>query len=263
MKLASVLLLAVTLAACTTSPLGRRQLKLFPESEMARMGLASFASIKKQVPQSSDVRTIDYVGCVATAVLAAVPGTMPSQWEVVVFEDKTANAFALPGGRIGVHTGLLAVATSQDQLAAVIGHEVAHVIAGHANERISQASLTQAGLTIAQVAAGPPSASQRQIFGLLGMGAQLGILLPYSRQHETEADLVGLDYMARAGFDPRESVALWRNMSRAGGGQQPPEFMSTHPSHATRTQGLETRMPSAMRLYEAARQAGRRPNCGR
>jgi predicted Zn-dependent protease len=260
MKLVCALLLGVALGACSLSPLGRRQLKLYPETEMARMGLASFATMKRQVPQSTDARAIGYVRCVAVAVLAGVPGTAPAQWEVVVFEDETANAFALPGGRIGVHTGLLKVATSQDQLAAVLGHEVAHVTAGHANERISQLSLAQAGLTIAQVAAGPPSASQQQLFGLLGMGAQLGILLPYSRQHETEADLVGLDYMAAAGFDPRRSVDLWRNMSRAGG-QQPPEFLSTHPSHGRRIQDLENRMPSAMRLYESARQAGRRPAC--
>ncbi len=260
MKLAYILLVTLAVVACATSPLGRRQLKLFSEIDMARMGLASFDTIKRQVPQSTDHRTVGYVGCVATAVLGAVPGMAQRQWEVVVFEDTTANAFALPGGRIGVHTGLLEIATSQGQLAAVLGHEVAHVLAGHSNERLSQAFVAQTGLSLAQAAANPSSPIQRQVIGLLGTGTYLGILLPYNRQQETEADLVGLDYMAHAGFDPRQSVELWRAMSRQGG-QQPPEFLSTHPSSSTRIRDLEARIPSAMRLYESARQAGRQPNC--
>ena len=260
------LLAAFVVAACTTSPLGRRQLKLYSEAELARSGAAAFEQMKKKVPQSSDRRTNRYVRCVADAVLSSVPGAIPEHWEVVVFEDDSANAFALPGGRIGVHTGLLEVATTQDQLASVLGHEVAHVLAGHANERVSQATLAETGLAVAQVAAGHPSPAQQQLFGLLGVGAQLGILLPYSRSHETEADLIGLDLMADAGFDPRQSVTLWENMSRqaakAGSGQ-PPEFLSTHPAHGTRIHDLEARMPSAMQRYEAVRAAGRTPACVR
>ena len=250
------------LAACATSPLGRRQLKLFPESQMAQMGLAAFDKMKQDVPQSHDRRTNGYVDCVAAAIVAELPGAERSGWQVVVFEDTSANAFALPGKRIGVHTGLLTVAKNQDQLATVIGHEVGHVMAGHSNERVSQAFATETGLQLAQALSGAASPTQRQLIGLLGVGAEFGILLPYSRVQETEADLVGLDLMARAGFQPEESVRLWINMGEASRGQ-PPEFLSTHPSHETRMRELRNRMPSATKLYESARTGGKRPACSR
>jgi predicted Zn-dependent protease len=253
-------LAALALAACATSPLGRTQLKLFPEGQLAQMGVATFDKMQREMPVSSDAATNAYVRCVARAILDELPpGQTTTSWKVVVFEDRSANAFALPGGRIGVNTGLLDVATNQHQLAAVLGHEVAHVVAGHANERVSQAFATQTGLQAVSIAAGAASPQQRQLIGLLGAGAQIGILLPYSRTHETEADLVGLDLMARAGFDPRQSVALWVQMGKAG--RQPPEFLSTHPSSTTRISKLEQRMPSAKRLHDAARAAGKRPHC--
>jgi predicted Zn-dependent protease len=252
--------IAVVLASCATSPLGRRQLKLFPESQMATMGLAAFDKMKQELPQSRDPRTRTYVSCIATAIVSTLEGARSQGWEVAVFQDDSANAFALPGGRIGVHTGLLAVAENPGQLATVIGHEVAHVIAGHSNERVSQAFATQTGLQLAQVMAGASSPAQQQLIGLLGLGAQYGIILPYSRAHEREADLLGLDLMARAGFDPAESVRLWANMSRAGG-RQPPEFLSTHPAHETRIRDLQNRMPAATRLYDTARASGKRPRC--
>jgi len=229
--------LASTLAltACTTSPLGRRQLKLHSSDEMARMGIASFDTIKQQVPVSSDATKIAYVGCVANAVIGAVSaGNAPARWEVVVFEEPSANAFALPGGKIGVHTGLLNVAVNEDQLATVLGHEVGHVL--------------------------DLSDGQRQALALLGLGTHFGITLPYSRKHETEADLIGLDIMARAGFEPRESVALWQNMGR--GGVEPPEILSTHPSNTSRIGKLSERIPSAEVLRDQAHAAGQRPSCG-
>lgn len=229
---------------------------------MAQMGLAAFDKMKREIPQSRDPRTNSFVSCVATAVVGELAGAARNDWQVVVFEDRSANAFALPGRRIGVHTGLLTVAKDQHQLATVIGHEVAHVVAGHANERVSQAFATQTGLQLVQALSGAPSPSQRQLIGLLGVGAEFGILLPYSRTHETEADLLGLDLMARAGFDPEESVRLWVNMSEASGRQRP-EFLSTHPSHETRMRELRNRMPSARRLSESARAAGKRPACSR
>jgi predicted Zn-dependent protease len=177
-----------------------------------------------------------------------------------VFEDDTANAFALPGGKIGVHTGLLEVAKTQDQLAAVLGHEVSHVLAGHSNERVSAEFAAQAGMAALQAVADASNPMHGRALALLGTGAQVGILLPYSRAHESEADLMGLDLMARAGFDPRQSIALWRNMASAGGGQ-PPEFLSTHPSHQTRIRDLEARIPQALPLQEQARARGRRPAC--
>lgn len=251
---------AAVVVACTTSPLGRTQLTLFPSAEMSQMGVAAFASMKKETPTSSDRGVNNYVNCVAYAITNTLPERQ--DWEVQVFEEDSANAFALPGGKIGVHTGLLKVAKNQDQLATVVAHEVAHVLANHSNERVSQSYLANAGLQLAQVAAGDPTPAKQQLFGLLGIGTQVGILLPFGRTQESEADLYGLDLMARAGFDPRASVALWRNMAQESGGNQPPEFLSTHPSHDTRINDLNGRIPQVMPEYEAAKRAGRRPQCG-
>lgn len=254
-----VLIVTVVFTACTTSPLGRSQLQLFPESQMSQMGVAAFQEMKTQQTLETSSRTNGYVNCVANAITAELPN--PRDWEVQVFKDDSANAFALPGGKIGVHTGLLDVAKNQDQLATVVGHEVAHVLASHANERVSTSYIASTGLQLAQVAAGEPTAAKQQLFGLLGLGAQVGVLLPFSRTQESEADLLGLDLMAKAGFDPRASIPLWQNMAEAGGGSSP-EFLSTHPSHNTRIGDLSKRLETAMPIYEQAKRAGKRPNCG-
>lgn len=252
------LLLSMAVAACSTSPTGQTQLKLFPESQIASMGVAAYQEMKQQTPISGDNQVNRYVNCVADAVLSVVPSN--TDWEVTVFEDESVNAFALPGGKIGVHTGLLKVADGQDQLAAVIGHEIAHVIADHGNARISAQYATQTGLQLAQVLASGASQEKSQLWGLLGLGAQVGVLLPYGRGQESEADVLGLEYMARAGFDPRASIQLWQNMSKAGGGQ-PPEFLSTHPSHQSRINELQSMMPKAVNLYQQAIASGREPRC--
>jgi predicted Zn-dependent protease len=172
--------LALTVVACATSPLGRRQLVLFPTSEIDAMGVAAFDQIRKKTPTSSDATTNAYVTCVANAVTSSISGAYARRrWEVLVFDDKAANAFALPGGKIGVYTGLLEVATNQDQLAAVVGHEVGHVLAQHSNERVSTSSVAQVGLAAASQIAGGSSNGQ-QLMGLLGVGAQVGLLLPFS-----------------------------------------------------------------------------------
>lgn len=254
-------LAAAFVAACATSPLGRRQLRLFPEAEMVAMGAAAYDKMKSEAPRSDDARANRYVRCVTEAITAEIEGPHSSlAWEVTVFEDPTPNAFALPGGKIGVHTGLLEVARNQHQLATVLGHEVAHVLADHGNERVSTAFAAQTGVDLVGALSGASSPTQQQLLGLLGVGVQVGVLLPFSRAQESEADALGLDLMARSGFDPRESVALWRNMSAAGGGQ-PPEFLSTHPSHGTRIENLERRIPAAVELRNAARSRGRRPDC--
>ena len=246
----------VWLTACATSPLGRSQLLLHSSEEMDGMGIAAFQQISEAGTRAPDGVLVDYVMCVAGAITDALEGENARyDWEVVVFDDDTPNAFALPGGKIGVHTGLLAVAQDQDQLAAVIGHEVAHVLAEHGNERVSQQQAAGLVLTVAGEVV-PPT-----LGGLLGVGAQYGVLLPYSRTHETEADLYGLDLMARAGFDPRASVPLWENMAAAGGAR-PVEFLSTHPAPASRIEALQERIPRAVPLYEAALLAGGRPRCG-
>jgi predicted Zn-dependent protease len=244
------------LLGCATSPTGRSQLVLMPDSEINQMGLQAFTSIKKETSVERSTVTNRYVQCVAQAITREVGGS----WEVVVFNDADANAFALPGGKIGVYTGLLKVAENQDQLATVIGHEVAHVLARHSNERVSQQFAVEQGLSLINAIANPQSGTGQTLMGLLGVGAQYGVLMPYSRIQESEADILGLDLMAKAGFDPRESTRLWVNMARAGGGQ-PPEFLSTHPSHSTRISELNAHMPVALQLQSRARQQGKRPDC--
>jgi len=252
----TILLLSVLITGCATSPTGRSQLILLSDSELDQMGKQAFTNLKEETPVDSRITTNHYVQCVADAITREVGGT----WEVVVFKDDAANAFALPGGRIGVYTGLLKVAKNQDQLATVIGHEVAHVQAHHANERVSQSLAVQEGINVIGAIASPQSGAGQSMMGMLGVGAQYGILMPFSRIQESEADMLGLDLMARAGFDPRESIQLWKNMAHSGGGQ-PPEFLSTHPSNSTRISDLVGRLPHALQLRNQAQQRGRHPDC--
>ena len=250
------MLIAISLGGCATSPTGRSQLLIMSDNEMDQMGAQSFADLKKKLPIEKSRAVNAYVGCVATSITNEVGG----DWEVVVFKESSANAFALPGRKIGVHTGLLSVATNQHQLAAVLGHEVAHVLANHGNERVSQQTAVSQGLSMTQAVLNPQSEMGRTGMGLLGLGTQYGIIMPFSRAHESEADIYGLDLMAQAGFDPRESVALWVNMSKAGG-QAPPEFMSTHPAHDTRIGDLQKHMPEALNFQAAALAKGKKPKC--
>ena len=260
-----ILLYAMVLwvaVGCATSPTGRHQLKLFPEEKMDAMGQQQFSQIKAQTPLSRDAEAIRIVRCVAFAITDRLPAEQRSHgWEVVVFDGNAVNAFALPGRKIGVYEGIFRVARNQDQLAAVIGHEVAHVTVQHANERVSTAYATQTGVGVAQAAAGGANTASGQMAGLLGVGAQYGVILPFNRKQESEADLVGMDVRARAGFDPRATIPLWENMARTGK-DKPPEFMSTHPSDETRMAGLKGRLEYAMPIFEEARSRGIRPDCG-
>jgi len=224
------------------------------------VGSAAFDKVKAETPRSTDATANAYVACVASAVTRQLSGRRAQgPWEVVVFREDSANAFALPGGKIGVYSGILKYARNQDQLAAVIAHEVGHVLANHFNERLSTAYATETGLQGLLVLSGA-SAERSELLSLLGLGAQVGVLMPFERAQETEADLLGLDLMAQAGFDPRESIQLWKNMSQAGGAGVP-EVLSTHPSRQTRARDLASRMPRAQPLYEQALRAGRRPRC--
>ncbi|PRY67329.1 M48 family metallopeptidase [Halomonas ventosae] len=249
------LLSLMLLAGCEKTPTGRSQLALVPEPLMARMGGDAFEQLRRRQPVTRDTTVNRRVQCVARAVVAAAEARYPAAdrpeaWEVVVFEDPAPNAFALPGGRIGVHTGLLRVAETPAQLAAVIGHEVGHVLADHGNERLTQ----QLGIKAVLLVVGLFSEGelgQQQLMQALGLGARLGISLPFSRAHEQEADLMGLAIMAQAGFDPRQSVSLWRNMAEAGGGQ-PPEFLSTHPAHGSRIEALQDAMEAPLATYREA-----------
>ncbi|MDF2154804.1 M48 family metallopeptidase [Vibrio sp. CAU 1672] len=239
---ASALIALAGLTACSASPTGRNQFLMFSDQQMSSLGAQSFEQMKKDTPISSNKKTNAYVQCVARHITDTIPPqTGFKEWEVVVFDSEQINAFALPGGKIGVYTGLLNVAKNQDQLATVIGHEVAHVLADHSNERLSQSQLANTGLSIANLAIGASEYKEYQqvTMAALGVGVQYGVLLPYGRTQESEADVVGLEYMAKAGFDPQQSIALWKNMSKASGGSQPPEFFSTHPSHSSRIKDLQ------------------------
>ncbi len=256
-KIFPVLATACLLSACITSPTGRSQFAFMPDDQINQLGLQAFDNLKRQKPISNNSRFNQVASCIAGAITQQTGGS----WEVAVFEDKSPNAFALPGNKIGIHTGMIALADNQDQLAAVIGHEVGHVLARHSNERASQEMAVSQGMGIIQAVSAPQTTLGQTALGLLGVGAQYGILMPYSRIHESEADMIGVDLMARAGFDPQQSIGLWQKMEQVSQGRQPLEFMSTHPSHATRIQDLEKHMPQAMALFQQAQAQGKQPRC--
>lgn len=251
-------------SACATSPLGRKQLILMPDSQMNQMGAQAFSEMKKNTPRETRSEVIRYVQCIGQRIAAVSGSSLPAeQWETVVFKDESANAFALPGGKMGVHTGLLRVAKTDGQLAAVMGHEVGHVLARHGSERVSESLVTSLGLqATAAILGDSHSPKKGLLMAALGIGAQFGVLLPHSRTQESEADWIGLKLMAQAGFDPRESAELWRNMMKDGG-KAPPEILSTHPASDRRIRDLEARIPEAMPLYEEAIRRGGASDCRR
>ncbi len=245
---------------CDESPTGRKQVTLVPAARMTALGQQSFEALLRTHRLADDPRLRACVGCVAQALVDAVPEPQ-AVWSIAVFDDPTPNAFALPGGKIGVHRGMLQVARTQDQLAAVIGHEIGHLLASHSNERLTQELAVQGGLLLVDLFAEEPGSFEHEALRkALGIGAEYGLLLPYSRTHEREADVIGRDLMAAAGFDPRASIELWRNMAATGGGA-PLAFLSTHPSHDTRMERLGEGMGQALARYRQARAAGRAPEC--
>lgn len=217
------------------------------------MGLASFKEILAKEKLSRDPVLNERIQRIGMRIAAAT-GRTDYEWEFrVIDDDKTLNAFCLPGGKVAVYTGLLPVAQDDAGIAAVIGHEVAHAIARHGGERLSQEILV-AGATVATVMA-TQDAKKRDLYaGLLGAGAAVGFLLPYSRLHESEADRMGLIYMAKAGYDPRAAIGLWQRMAAEGKDRdRPPEFLSTHPADDTRIANLRRWLPEAQGYYRPVR----------
>ncbi len=253
------LVTATLTAGCTTSPTGRKQLSLVSDQQMTTMGLSAYADMKQQIPVSTDRRKTAYVRCIGNAITAQLDSN--EQWEITLFAEDQVNAFALPGGKIGVYEGLLEVAETPDQLAAVMGHEVAHVLADHGKARVSASMAGQAGLLAGQIILGTQlEGNNRNVMAALGLGLQFGVLMPYGRAQESEADILGLDLSAKAGFDPRASTQLWKNMAAASG-SAPPEFLSSHPAPSTRIKDLDAQMTKAYSTYRTARAAGRSPDC--
>ncbi len=256
--------LAVSSCATTTSPTGRRQVVgAVSQQQLNQLGAQAFAQMKAQKPQTRDAGQAAYLRCVVNAVVRELPAGAQGGWESAVFVDKEPNAFALPGGKVGVYTGIFSVARNQDQLAGVVAHEIGHVISRHHDERITRqagaSTLLQIGGALLGSRYGQGAANAAVQGG--SVLAQTGFLLPGSRAQESEADVVGQQLMARAGFDPRGAVSLWQNMIAAGGGR-PPQWLSTHPDPQARIGELRARAEGLRPTYEQARASGRSPNCG-
>lgn len=230
---------------------------LVSEREVRRQARVEWLSMKRHLPLEPEVRVQRYVECVAHNIIAQLPPEHASfEWEVVVFDEEEINAFADPNGKIGIFNGILKVADTPDALAAVIGHEVAHATEGHVMDRARKNARQEIWALLGGAATGAPD--------LWRQGIAIGIGLPFARDQETDADIVGLEYMAKAGFDPRAAVYLWKNMSAAktaSGRQGPPEFLSTHPSDSARIDNMIRSLTPALIESNAAREAGRRPNC--
>lgn len=237
------------LSACSTSSSGRAQIMLYSNDELGKMGITSFEQMKQEIKISKDPATNQFVQCVADAIIKNVPQSAhKGEWEVVVFDSPQINAFALPGGKIGVYTGILNVTENQHQLGAIMGHEVGHVIEHHSNERLSSNQVAQGGLALAGAVLAIKGGENRNLLMAgLGLGVQYGVLMPYGRTHESEADIVGQDLMARSGFEPSASIKLWENMAKNSTSSQP-EFMSTHPSNQTRISQLTEHLAESRKL---------------
>ena len=253
------------LSGCATTPGGRSQLLLVSDSQMNQMGVAAFDQMKANDKLSVVPAKSAYAQCIVDALVAELPDEWRRlKWEAQAFAIAEPNAFALPGGKVGINTGLLRIATTQDQLAAVLAHEVAHVSYRHAGERVSQQQLAQTGLALANAYAGRNASPQQvnMLMAALGAGVQVGVLLPFSRAHESEADLAGQALMARAGFDPAAAVSLWQGMQQASGSKgRPPQILSTHPDPGQRIDALSANVARMAPVVQQARAAGKRPAC--
>jgi len=260
-RLAILLFTAILLAGCATVPLtGRRQLSLVSDSEMVALGAQSYEQFLKESNLSEDARETKMVRDVGNRISLSAEDFMREhgmekdlehyRWEYSLIEaDTVVNAFCMPGGKIGVYSGILPLAQSENGLAVVMGHEVAHAIAKHGNERMSQLLLAQlGGIALSKAVEEQPEKTRQLALAAYGIGAQVGVLLPYSRQHESEADRIGLILMARAGYDPREAVPFWQRMNQQGGAR-PPEFLSTHPAPERRIKDIRNHLAEALEYY--------------
>ena len=251
----------LALASCATVPVtGRSQLNLIPSSEMLSMSESQYSDFLKQNKISDDKAATAQVNRVGTRIEGAVVSYMNSQglgdklkdykWEMNVVESKEVNAWCMPGGKVVVYTGILPVTKSDAGLAVVLGHEIGHAIAQHGSERMSEGLVVQmGGLALGEALKNRPAQTQQLWMQAFGAGAQYGVMLPFSRAQESEADRIGLVLMAKAGYDPHEAVTFWQRM-RASAGEKPPELMSTHPSDERRIADIQKEIPEAMKYYK-------------
>jgi predicted Zn-dependent protease len=254
---------ASLLVGCAANSAGSGEDLWASRTDMEVESAKQFAEMKASMPLITDREMIDYIACVANAVVSVLePPYSDYEWEMAIFEVDAVNAFAMPGGKIGVMSGILKAAQNQNQLAAVIGHEIAHVTLEHSDERASRGKLSNVGIQVAAVLlGGGNSGATYTAYEALNQGAAFGIMLPFGRKQESEADVIGLQFMAKAGFDPRQAVPLWQNMTEQSGGKEPAEFTSTHPSSERRIEDLISQWSDTLPLYNAALEAGRQPNC--
>lgn len=254
--------------SCSKVPItGRKQMNLLPESELISLSLTEYQSfLKENPPVAAGDPQAAMVKQVGNKIQVSVAQFMAQQkqsdrlqgykWEFNLVNDKTVNAWCMPGGKVVVYSGLLGVTQNETALAIVMGHEIAHAIARHGNERMSQQMIAQVGGTALDVALSTKPAETRALFNsAYGIGVSVGALLPFSRLQETEADKLGLVFAAMAGYDPREAPKFWQRMASAGGAKVP-EFLSTHPSDATRIKNLNNYMPEALKYYKAGTGTG-------
>lgn len=258
----SMIALLFFLYACTTVPVtGRKSLNILPDSELLSMSLQQYDQVLKESKLSNDPEKVRMVKRVGERIAKATEeffreNGMSSEirnykWEFnLIHDDKVVNAWCMPGGKVAVYTGILPVTRNDTGLAVVMGHEIAHAIAKHGNERMSQQMLAQLGAIGLSVALSDHPSETNQIFmTAYGLGATVGVLLPHNRLQESEADRIGLILMARAGYDPREAVPFWKRMKEQGG-SRPPEFLSTHPATETRIKDIEAEVPEAIKYYK-------------
>ncbi len=251
----------LVLQSCSTVPItGRSQLNLIPDNEMLSMSFQQYDQFLKSNKESTNAKDFALVKKVGERVADAVnryfaEHNLSSQlngykWEFHLIDSKEANAWCMPGGKVVVYTGILPITKTEAGLAVVLGHEIAHAVAKHGNERMSQALLTQlGGVALAEAIKSKPAETQNLFMAAFGIGTQVGVLLPYSRLQESEADHLGLIFMAMAGYDPNEALDFWQRMAVAMKGQAPPEFLSDHPSDQTRINDIKNELPEALKYY--------------
>ena len=256
-----LLIASILLSSCSTVPItGRRQLDLIPDNQMLSMSFQQYDQFLKDNKESTNQQQINLIKKVGGRIAAAVQRYFDQQnlsqqlngynWEFHLIESKEANAWCMPGGKVVVYTGILPITKTEAGLAVVLGHEIAHAVAKHGNERMSQGLLTQlGGVALSEALKNKPALTQNIFLSAFGIGTQVGVLLPYSRLQESEADHLGLIFMAMAGYDPHEALNFWQRMTVAMSGQAPPEFLSDHPSDQTRIENIKNELPEAMKYY--------------
>jgi predicted Zn-dependent protease len=270
-----IVVLVVFLCSCALNPYTeRRQLLLLPQSYENELGAQAYEQVlhDPKIGISQNQQEVEPVKRVSARIIEAATQSRYSDlakqfdWEIsVIKDDETKNAFALPGGKIAVYTGIFPIAKNEAGLAAILGHEVTHALARHGAERMSQglvAEIILTGSSMALAGGGTEPGTRQAIMQALGLGAEVGVILPYSREHESEADYIGVLLAAQAGYDPREAIRVWQRMKMAGG-EEPPKFLSTHPSHEKRIEELEYWMIHAMREFRKASPAPPTPELPR